>query len=328
MNNERLIREMKKILHLFPHGVIINPFNSKNILRNIFTNQEFESKMVKINQDLDVLRDIKVDIRSHETDSDSSQAISTTLHRFLKQQQEKMHEDNIIIEHGVKVYCQPDRNPNLLFENNNENIIERVCTVKTLVVDWEGVKSCMHVFIDNSDIIKLEEAKSNNKCQKVMFASASHEFRTPLNAIMNSFESIDLSMQGILSMTSDNFVMNLSESKKQKELVKQLNKFLNMGKNSSILLLSLIDDILDLSKIEAGTIKINKSDFLVPELINEIHDIFIFQITQKKLELNIHIGERLKNNVINSDRHRIKQVFLNLISNALKFTFQGEIFIG
>jgi signal transduction histidine kinase len=129
-------------------------------------------------------------------------------------------------------------------------------------------------------------------------------------------------------MTSDNFVMNLSESKKQKELVKQLNKFLNMGKNSSILLLSLIDDILDLSKIEAGTIKINKSDFLVPELINEIHDIFIFQITQKKLELNIHIGERLKNNVINSDRHRIKQVFLNLISNALKFTFKGEIFIG
>jgi signal transduction histidine kinase len=161
-----------------------------------------------------------------------------------------------------------------------------------------------------------------------MFASSSHEFRTPLNAIMNSFDFIDYSVQSILSFISDNFVMNPNQSKKQKTIMEKLDKFLKMGKNSSILLLSLIDDILDLSKIEAGTIKISKSDFLVPELIEEVHDIFIFQITQMNLELNIHIDERLNNNFINSDRHRIKQVFLNLISNALKFTFQGEIFIG
>jgi hypothetical protein len=161
LNSERLIREMKKILQIFPHGVIINPFGINNIEKKIFTNQEFDSKMVKINQDIDILRDIKVDIQSRDADFESSQAINTTLHNFLKHQQEKMHEDDIVVERGVKVHCQPDRNSNLLFEN--ENTVERVCTVKTLSVEWEGVKSCMHVFIDNSDIIKLEEAKNNNR---------------------------------------------------------------------------------------------------------------------------------------------------------------------
>ena len=60
--------------------------------------------------------------------------------------------------------------------------------MKTLKINWEGnPNSFMHVLIDTTNVAQLEEAKNNIKCQKIMFASASHEFRTPLNAIVNSF---------------------------------------------------------------------------------------------------------------------------------------------
>jgi len=63
--------------------------------------------------------------------------------------------------------------------------------VESLNVEWEGSSSFMHVFIETTNIVNLEKAKNNIKCQKIMFASASHEFRTPLNAIMNSYQFID-----------------------------------------------------------------------------------------------------------------------------------------
>ena len=69
--------------------------------------------------------------------------------------------------------------------NDKEDIHERICSIKTLIVEWEGVESYMHVFVDNTSLIRLEEAKNNIKCQKIMFASTSHEFRTPLNSITN-----------------------------------------------------------------------------------------------------------------------------------------------
>jgi signal transduction histidine kinase len=75
-------------------------------------------------------------------------------------------------------------------EQNNKENSERSFHVKSLEIEWEGKSSFMHVFIETTNIVKLEEAKTNIKCQKIMFASASHEFRTPLNAIMNSFNFI------------------------------------------------------------------------------------------------------------------------------------------
>jgi signal transduction histidine kinase len=66
---------------------------------------------------------------------------------------------------------------------------------------------------------------------------------------------------------------------------KLIKKFLKMGKNSSTILLSLIEDILDLSKIEAGTFVINNSHFEISELLNEINDLFSYQCEQKKIVL-------------------------------------------
>ena len=107
----------------------------------------------------------------------------------------------------------------------------------------------------------------------------------------------------------------------------RMQRFIKMGTNSSVLLLSLVEDILDLSKIEGGTFKINMVRFKPTELIDEVNDIFIYQCEQKGLKLNIDVSQELCPIEIYSDKGRIKQILLNLISNSLKFTFKGGISI-
>ena len=89
---------------------------------------------------------------------------------------------------NVDIECI-DQDPRMLNESESKTI--KTFCVKTLKINWEGNSNAyMHVFIDQTSIVKLEKAKNNIRCQKIMFASASHEFRTPLNAILNSFEFI------------------------------------------------------------------------------------------------------------------------------------------
>lgn len=118
---------------------------------------------------------------------DTTQEVKTSLLQLLKENQNRLKGDNGVIEHNIKMRCQP----NCFSSLDEPKVDERIYKVKTMNVDWEGESSCMHVFIDNSDIVKLEEAKNNMKCQRIMFSTASHEFRTPLNAIINSFTFID-----------------------------------------------------------------------------------------------------------------------------------------
>jgi signal transduction histidine kinase len=98
-----------------------------------------------------------------------------------------------------------------------------------------------------------------------------------------------------------------------------------MGANSSILLLGLIEDILDLAKIEAGTFSLNITSFMIPTLLDDISEIFEYQCKQKHLEFSIKQDSCLKKLPLKSDQGRIKQILMNLISNSLKFTFNGSI---
>ena len=109
---------------------------------------------------------------------------------------------------------------------------------------------------------------------------------------------------------------------------KNIQKFIKMGKNSSILLLALIEDILDLSKMEAGTFSIHNTEFSIPQLMDQISDIFGIQCQSKKLKFIIDIEPILQNERVFSDESRIKQVLLNIMSNAVKFTFAGSITVS
>jgi len=136
----------------------------------------------------------------------------------------------------------------------------------------------------------------------LILASMSHELRTPLNSIISFTGIILQDMTGEIT----------GEQKKQ----------LTMVKNSANHLLSLINDLLDISKIEAGKIELLIEEFDLSALVQEVKNSFKVAAEEKDLKMSLKMPKRL---VIKSDERRTKQVFMNLVSNAVKFTDEGKI---
>lgn len=149
--------------------------------------------------------------------------------------------------------------------------------------------------------ILYEKALEASRLKSLFVANMSHEIRTPLNAIIGfsellTWEKLDL---------------------RQREYATSIQ-------SSSNHLLSLIDNILDLSKIEAGRMEMVLDEFNVGELLEDIREIFSHSIKAKGIIFELKVEPGLSQNFI-SDRNRIKQVLVNLIGNALKFTSKGKI---
>lgn len=144
----------------------------------------------------------------------------------------------------------------------------------------------------------VEELKTTNNLKTMFLANISHEIRTPLNSIIGFSEMLNEEIFGPLN-------------NKQKEYIKIIL-------SSSKHLLQVINDILDLSKIERGEISLSKEMVSIDNIINSVKTITYPQMKDKKLNLQIEMGKDLPN--IYADPVRIKQVLYNLISNSIKFT--------
>ena len=105
----------------------------------------------------------------------------------------------------------------------------------------------------------------------------------------------------------------------------QMISFFKIWKISATSLMSLVEDILDIAKIQAGTFSLNNQTFIIDTLIKDIEFMFDFQWNQKGIAFNIDVSDELKQSSFWSDIGRIKQVLINLISNAYKFTMNGRI---
>ncbi|MET2847017.1 ATP-binding protein [Vibrio owensii] len=152
------------------------------------------------------------------------------------------------------------------------------------------------------EILKTKEsAISANRAKSVFLASMSHEIRTPLN--------------GIIGMTEILSQSDLSEH--QKEVLTDID-------TSSHTLLTLLNDILDLSKIESGHLQLSLIETDIREVVYQSMILFQSKATSKQLELNINLDERIPPRIMVDD-HRIKQIIMNLVSNAVKFTHEGHI---
>lgn len=309
---------MHKVLEVFPCGVMINSYKNGLVDEKInFTNIEFIKQIKKLDNRIEELDSI--DVEFEQFTGNSLSKVSCDLHTYLRSIHSKLRDNQIFEQNNVSAKIKIEE-----LNHGEENIDEvgekerqYIFSIKIMKVEWEGRKCFLNVFSDNTSILKLEKAKTSIKQQKTMFASASHEFRTPLNAIINSFGFIERSIE-----TLSNDVKNQIASQSP-----QIMKFIKIGTTSSTLLLSLIEDILNLSKIEAGTFTIIMDSFNIGELMEEIYDIFSFQCNQKRIELNMTIDKSLKLTNIITDRGRVKQILLNLMSNSLKFTFEGSITI-
>ena len=261
-------------------------------------------------------------VNSENINNNEENAIS--LDEFLYQQEHKFEFDHSdFVENMVKVKEIINKVREEFVRNieNNKEIIETFFNVKTIKVNWENnEESFMHVFVNTTQVKKLEEERLNREYQHMMFASLSHELRTPLNAFSNSLYLIKFTFDEIKSHIDKSNELENSES-----LYTRIYKFIKIGEVSSCLLMNLVDDILDMSKFEAKTFQLNIDRFKLFDLLKDIDYIFGFQCAEKHLDFKIKCSHSIANKIYRSDQKRIKQVLINLISNSFKFTERGSI---
>ena len=149
-----------------------------------------------------------------------------------------------------------------------------------------------------------DKAVDASRIKSEFLASMSHEIRTPLNAIIG-----------------------ISELMNETPLNQEQTKYIKIFRKAGDALLSLVNDILDLSKIEAQQLILEEIPFNLIDLIEESIDIYALKASEKNINLVGRVEPGTKNNRV-GDPIRLRQIVLNLISNALKFTSEGEIFLS
>ena len=195
-----------------------------------------------------------------------------------------------------------DSNQFVLYRHEGEEVAVYKKDLPFLVGNEEYVVS---VFADVTPIEKARKYEAAaNTAKSEFLAKMSHEIRTPMNGILGMTEAMD-----------------------QENLSSRQKEYLQIVKRSADMLLTLIDDILDFSKIEAGKMQLEEIPFKLRDEVKLAVELFRPIIEEKKVNLNIRIQPKVPENII-GDPFRLRQVLSNLISNAVKFTHEGEIVVG
>ncbi len=164
--------------------------------------------------------------------------------------------------------------------------------------DVEAAKSITRIILEHEKIY----AERANEAKTEFLSHMSHELRTPLGAIT-----------GIIQILNDDD--NLSE--KHKKLVRTMGV-------SSRSLMALLNDLLDIAKIESGEVQMEENRFKMADLLEDLRSMMMVKANEKQLKLNVNY-DRADQRILCGDVSRIRQVLINLVNNALKFTDQGFV---
>ena len=173
----------------------------------------------------------------------------------------------------------------------------------TPMVEGDGQPEAFMVLLHNiTDIMRSKrQAESANIAKSQFLATMSHEMRTPMNAV--------LGMAAIGKAAAD-----------QERMLYCFDKI----EDASQHLLGVINDILDVSKIEAGKLELSPASFEFSKLLQRVMNIINLQVTGKSQRLGVHIDENIPDNLIGDDQ-RLAQIITNLLGNAVKFTPEGGV---
>lgn len=296
-----------------------NPIISYGIVQDITKEKEAEEKLKQLNSTMQIMIDsmpfsvIVVDknryiriINTHAVEllgyNSKEEIVGLTCHDILCS--DALHQCPIY-DLGQSV----DKTERELVNRSGEIIPILKSVVK---INIENQEMLLESFVDISALKKTEQelleakekAEEANRAKSMFLSSMSHEIRTPLNPIIGITEAL----------------IEKSESEEQKRLLKIIN---SSGKS----LLELINDILDISKIESGQMEMETIPFDIIETIEHVCDICYLKAKEKNLDIITQFSRGVKRKLY-GDPLRVKQIVLNLLSNAIKFTSEGELTVG
>ncbi len=209
----------------------------------------------------------------------------------LRQSNEELSEKTNLLEKSeAELKAQQEE-----LQQSNEELEEKA----NLLEEQKKVMESAKMEIET----KARELEATSKYKSEFLANMSHELRTPLNSIL------------ILSQL-------LAENKNHALGEKEM-QFASNIYNSGSDLLNLINEILDLSKVEAGKMELDIMEFAVIDLVDDIKRVFVEMAKSKAIDFNVDVAGEMSSETLFSDRQRVGQILKNLLSNALKFTSKG-----
>ncbi len=230
--------------------------------------------------------------------------------------------DNLVGRNTVEFYADPGERDRLLEILSREGNVTRLpvkykmddntridSLLSIIPIRFKGRPAFLGVMVNITDRIEMEEslaeakeaAEEANRFKSSFLANMSHEIRTPMNAILGL---------GYLALKTD--------------LTTRQRNYIEKIHSSAEALLGLINDILDVSKIEAGKLDIESVEFCLGDVLDKLSSMLAMRAQDKGLELIYSIANNVPENLM-GDPLRLGQVLINLIANAVKFTEQGEI---
>ncbi len=246
----------------------------------------FPDKLITLNQSCEIIRLI-------EKNSDKT----------TKPKIENLFSKNITgkIVKNVEYIFQNNTNISFRYQLENDDFEIRLTLIskdEVLLIERNITKQCN---LERNLEKARKEAEKANRAKSDFLSHITHELRTP--------------MSGVTGMNSLLLETNLDEEQK---------KYCQLVERSANSMIAIINDILDLSKIESGKIKIIKEELNLKNLCEEIAFLFEAQKNEKDINISYEYAENIPQ-IINSDALRIRQILINLVGNALKFTKKGHI---